>query len=154
MPYVHTRQLKGKSSKLQTTAAAVDACPHCYGTRHYLQVAANEEQRAFITSFACAHEFCKTCMLTDVAVFLCFVYLQIAPGKYDERGLIAFDYVLETARKYGLQVIVSFIDNWKYYNGIDQYLDWSTTAPARGPEHQAPFKDQSGDPTPGEQQAM
>eukprot|EP00877_Chromochloris_zofingiensis_P009295 jgi/Chrzof1/4619/Cz14g20070.t1 len=75
---------------------------------------------------------------------------QIAPGKYDERGLIAFDYVLETARKYGLQVIVSFIDNWKYYNGIDQYLDWSTTAPARGPEHQAPFKDQSGDPTPGD----
>ena len=45
---------------------------------------------------------------------------QTAPGVYDERGLKALDFVLETARKYGLQVILSFIDNWKYYNGVDQ----------------------------------
>lgn len=30
--------------------------------------------------------------------------LQTSPGVYDERGLKALDYVLETARKYGLQV--------------------------------------------------
>jgi hypothetical protein len=29
---------------------------------------------------------------------------QTAPGVYDERGLKALDFVLETARKYGLQV--------------------------------------------------
>jgi mannan endo-1,4-beta-mannosidase len=49
---------------------------------------------------------------------------QVAPGRYDERGLKSLDFVLETARKYGLQVILSFIDNWKYYNGVDQYVDW------------------------------
>jgi hypothetical protein len=30
--------------------------------------------------------------------------LQVAPGKYDERGLKSLDFVLEVARKYGLQV--------------------------------------------------
>jgi mannan endo-1,4-beta-mannosidase len=71
--------------------------------------------------------------------------LQTSPGKYDERGLKSLDFVLETARKYGLQVVLSFIDNWKYYNGVDQYLDWSTTAPKR--TMASPFKDLQGDPT-------
>lgn len=70
---------------------------------------------------------------------------QVAPGKYDERGLKSLDFVLETARKYGLQVILSFIDNWKYYNGVDQYVDWSSTAPKRTMD--SPFKDLVGDPT-------
>jgi hypothetical protein len=42
-------------------------------------------------------------------------------------------------------VVLSFIDNWKYYNGVDQYLDWSTTAPNR--TMPSPFKDLQGDPT-------
>jgi len=71
--------------------------------------------------------------------------MQVSPGKYDERGLKSLDFVLETARKYGLQVVLSFIDNWKYYNGVDQYLDWSTTAPNR--TMASPFKDLQGDPT-------
>lgn len=73
------------------------------------------------------------------------VCAQVSPGKYDERGLKSLDFVLETARKYGLQVVLSFIDNWKYYNGVDQYLDWSTTAPNR--TMASPFKDLQGDPT-------
>ena len=129
---------------------------------------------------------------------------------YDERGLKALDFVLETARKYGLQVrgarlrqavdrsgarthgtaspglsvglgeggpprgaagllrrarprsrpgrrfaaaafaqvILSLIDNWKYYNGVDQYMDWSKTAPKR--TMKPPFQDLSGDPNPGD----
>jgi len=70
---------------------------------------------------------------------------QTAPGVYDERGLKALDFVLETARKYGLQVILSFIDNWKYYNGVDQYMDWSTSAPPRPAGTKSPSKDLVGD---------
>lgn len=36
---------------------------------------------------------------------------QTAPGVYDERGLKALDFVLETARKYGLQVSGSSRDS-------------------------------------------
>jgi mannan endo-1,4-beta-mannosidase len=56
---------------------------------------------------------------------------QTAPGKYDPRGVEALDYVLDSASRHGIQLILSFADNWKYYNGVDQYVDWSATAPAR-----------------------
>lgn len=46
------------------------------------------------------------------------------------------------------QVILSLIDNWKYYNGVDQYMDWSKTAPKR--TMKPPFQDLSGDPNPGD----
>lgn len=45
-------------------------------------------------------------------------------------------------------MILSLIDNWKYYNGVDQYLDWSKTAPKRTVK--PPFQDLSGDPAPGD----
>lgn len=56
---------------------------------------------------------------------------QTAPGLYDPRGLRALDAVLQLASRNGLKVILSFADNWKYYNGVDQYVDWSDTAPRR-----------------------
>lgn len=56
---------------------------------------------------------------------------QTAPGKYDPEGVEALDYVLDSAARHGIQMILSFGDNWKYYNGVDQYVDWSTTAPGR-----------------------
>jgi len=44
-----------------------------------------------------------------------------------------------------MKVILSFIDNWKYYNGVDQYVDWSSTAPKRTMERP---KDKQGDFSP------
>jgi hypothetical protein len=49
---------------------------------------------------------------------------QTAPGQYDENGLKALDYVLHAASQHGIKLILSLIDNWKYYNGVDQYVDW------------------------------
>jgi hypothetical protein len=47
----------------------------------------------------------------------------VSPGKYDERGLKALDFVLDSAAKHGMGVILAFIDNWSAYNGVDQYVD-------------------------------
>uniref|UniRef100_A0A7S2TAQ3 mannan endo-1,4-beta-mannosidase n=1 Tax=Chloropicon roscoffensis TaxID=1461544 RepID=A0A7S2TAQ3_9CHLO len=52
-------------------------------------------------------------------------------GWYDEEGLKALDFLLSEANKYGIRVILSFVDNWKYPGGVDQMLDWSETAPNR-----------------------
>eukprot|EP01025_Chloroclados_australasicus_P031892 TRINITY_DN322_c0_g1_i2.p2 TRINITY_DN322_c0_g1~~TRINITY_DN322_c0_g1_i2.p2 ORF type:complete len:584 (+),score=68.95 TRINITY_DN322_c0_g1_i2:113-1753(+) len=68
---------------------------------------------------------------------------QTAPGVYNERAFMALDFVLETARRNGMKVILSFIDNWKYYNGVDQFVDWSQTVPARTRERKP---DIAGDP--------
>jgi mannan endo-1,4-beta-mannosidase len=38
--------------------------------------------------------------------------------------LQALDYVIDSASRHGIRLILSFIDNWKYYNGVDQYVDW------------------------------
>ena len=54
-----------------------------------------------------------------------------SPGWYDEEGLKALDFLLSEANKYGIRVILSFVDNWKYPGGVDQMLDWSETAPNR-----------------------
>lgn len=56
---------------------------------------------------------------------------QVSPGKYDADGVEALDYVLDSAARHGISLILSFADNWKYYNGVDQYVDWSRTAPPR-----------------------
>lgn len=45
---------------------------------------------------------------------------QTAPGQYDEKGLEALDFVLDSAARNGIQLILSFVDNWKYYNGVAQ----------------------------------
>lgn len=65
---------------------------------------------------------------------------QTAPGQYDENGVKALDYVIDSARRHGIKLVLSFIDNWKYYNGVDQYVDWC------GPARTMPLpKDEGGD---------
>jgi len=54
-----------------------------------------------------------------------------APFTYDEEGLKAIDFLVSEAGKYGIRVILSFVDNWKYPGGVDQILDWSDTAENR-----------------------
>eukprot|EP01023_Acetabularia_acetabulum_P007574 TRINITY_DN1330_c0_g1_i1.p1 TRINITY_DN1330_c0_g1~~TRINITY_DN1330_c0_g1_i1.p1 ORF type:complete len:258 (-),score=30.00 TRINITY_DN1330_c0_g1_i1:984-1757(-) len=70
---------------------------------------------------------------------------QEKPGKYQERTFQALDWIIEDARRHDMKVILSFIDNWKYYNGIDQYVDWSNTAPKRTMERP---QDKQGDFSP------
>ena len=35
------------------------------------------------------------------------------------------------ARRCGIRVILSLVDNWKYPGGVDEVVDWSPTAPRR-----------------------
>lgn len=68
---------------------------------------------------------------------------QIQAGVYSEEGFKALDFVLQRAAELGLRVILSLVDNWHYYNGVDQFVDWSPTAPIR---MYARPSDQAGDP--------
>ncbi len=45
---------------------------------------------------------------------------QLSPGVYDEDAMVAIDWVLHRAEVHGVRVLVSMIDNWRYFNGIDQ----------------------------------
>jgi len=66
-------------------------------------------------------------MLTAVQLRHLSLHPCRAAGEYDEAGLKALDYVIASASKHGVKLILSFIDNWKYYNGVDQFMDWCIT---------------------------
>ncbi|GMH43167.1 hypothetical protein BSKO_11089 [Bryopsis sp. KO-2023] len=70
---------------------------------------------------------------------------QSSPGVYNDLALEGLDFVLNQARQFGMRVIISFTDNWKYLNGVDQYVDWSETAPRRT---QKIPRNGDGDPPP------
>ncbi|GMH32385.1 hypothetical protein BSKO_00219 [Bryopsis sp. KO-2023] len=65
--------------------------------------------------------------LAGLSVFRMWVHtddpqfpFQVSAGVYDEASFRALDFIIEEARRNGLKILLCFVDNWKYYNGIDQ----------------------------------
>nr|GMD14936.1 mannan endo-1,4-beta-mannosidase 5-like [Ipomoea batatas] len=56
--------------------------------------------------------------------------LQIFPGVYDERVFKGLDFVLSEARKYGIRLILSLVNNWVDFGGKTQYVAWARNAGA------------------------
>jgi hypothetical protein len=46
------------------------------------------------------------------------------PGYFNEDAFRALDKVLEVANRVGVRVIIPFVDNWKWWGGIDQYAEY------------------------------
>jgi mannan endo-1,4-beta-mannosidase len=58
--------------------------------------------------------------------------IQYSPGCYNESGLRALDYVLLKAEEYELKVVVTLVNNWENYGGMNQYVEWlSKSLPAK-----------------------
>ncbi|KAK7337612.1 hypothetical protein VNO77_18195 [Canavalia gladiata] len=51
--------------------------------------------------------------------------LQLSPGSYDERVFRGLDFVISEARKYGVRLILSLVNNWKDFGGKNQYVQWA-----------------------------
>ncbi|KAI7745908.1 hypothetical protein M8C21_005536 [Ambrosia artemisiifolia] len=54
--------------------------------------------------------------------------LQISPGVYDERVFQGLDFVVAQAKKYGLKLILSFVNNFKEFGGRPQYVEWARSS--------------------------
>ncbi|KAL3638610.1 Mannan endo-1,4-beta-mannosidase 2 [Castilleja foliolosa] len=54
--------------------------------------------------------------------------LQISPGTYDERVFQGLDFVVSEARKYGIRLILSFVNNYNDFGGRPQYAKWARNA--------------------------
>ncbi|KAL1542751.1 Mannan endo-1,4-beta-mannosidase 2 [Salvia divinorum] len=57
--------------------------------------------------------------------------LQISPGVYDERVFQGLDFVIYEARKYGIRLILSFVNNFNDFGGKAQYVEWARNAGAQ-----------------------
>ncbi|KAL2539015.1 Mannan endo-beta-1 [Forsythia ovata] len=54
--------------------------------------------------------------------------LQISPGTYDETVFQGLDFVISEARKYGIRLILSFVNNYNDFGGRQQYAQWARNA--------------------------
>jgi len=54
--------------------------------------------------------------------------LQTSPGVYQEYVFEGLDHVLQLADQYGLRLILTLVNNWDDYGGMNQYVAWSGTA--------------------------
>lgn len=50
--------------------------------------------------------------------------LQTAPGKLNENALRGLDHVIRRAEAHGLKLILTLVNYWPDYGGVDQYLKW------------------------------
>ncbi|CAN6239316.1 unnamed protein product [Urochloa humidicola] len=51
--------------------------------------------------------------------------LQVSPGVYNEEVFRGLDYVIAEAKKRGVHLILSLVNNWDGYGGKKQYVQWA-----------------------------
>ncbi|CAN6274310.1 unnamed protein product [Urochloa humidicola] len=51
--------------------------------------------------------------------------LQVSPGVYNEEVFMGLDYVIAEAKKRGVHLILSLVNNWDGYGGKKQYVKWA-----------------------------
>ncbi|OMO84432.1 Glycoside hydrolase, family 5 [Corchorus olitorius] len=51
--------------------------------------------------------------------------LQYAPGSYNEQVFKGLDFVIAEARRYGIKLILSLVNNYESFGGKKQYVNWA-----------------------------
>ncbi|GMH16195.1 hypothetical protein Nepgr_018036 [Nepenthes gracilis] len=51
--------------------------------------------------------------------------LQFSPGSYNEQMFQGLDFVISEARKYGIRLVLSLVNNYEDYGGKKQYVGWA-----------------------------
>ncbi|XP_052188694.1 mannan endo-1,4-beta-mannosidase 7-like [Diospyros lotus] len=51
--------------------------------------------------------------------------LQDSPGSYNEQTFQGLDFVVSEARKYGVRLILSLVNNYENFGGKKQYVEWA-----------------------------
>ncbi|XP_074577803.1 mannan endo-1,4-beta-mannosidase 1-like [Curcuma longa] len=50
--------------------------------------------------------------------------LQYSPGSYNEQTFKGLDFVVSEAKRYGIKLILSFVNNYDSFGGKKQYVQW------------------------------
>ncbi|XP_012571490.1 mannan endo-1,4-beta-mannosidase 7-like [Cicer arietinum] len=51
--------------------------------------------------------------------------LQYSPGSYNEDMFQGLDFVIAEARRYGIKVVLSLVNNYENFGGKKQYVEWA-----------------------------
>lgn len=52
--------------------------------------------------------------------------LQATPGVYREKAFSSMDYVISEAGKRGIKLIITLVNNWNDFGGMNQYVAWAS----------------------------
>ncbi|CAO2835124.1 unnamed protein product [Amaranthus hypochondriacus] len=53
--------------------------------------------------------------------------LQSSPGSYNDQMFQGLDFVIYEAKKYGIKLVLSLVNNYEDYGGKKQYVEWAKT---------------------------
>ncbi|GMJ15413.1 endo-beta-mannase 7 [Hibiscus trionum] len=51
--------------------------------------------------------------------------LQYSPGSYNDQMFQGLDFVVSEAKRYGIKLVLSFVNNYDQYGGKKQYVNWA-----------------------------
>ncbi|KAJ4824565.1 Mannan endo-1,4-beta-mannosidase 7 [Turnera subulata] len=51
--------------------------------------------------------------------------LQSSPGNYNEQTFQGLDFVISEAKKFGIKLVLSLVNNYKDFGGREQYVNWA-----------------------------
>ncbi|XVE56080.1 hypothetical protein DITRI_Ditri03aG0208400 [Diplodiscus trichospermus] len=51
--------------------------------------------------------------------------LQYSPGSYNEQMFQGLDFVVSEAKRYGIKLVLSFVNNYDQFGGKKQYVNWA-----------------------------
>ncbi|OAY50697.1 hypothetical protein MANES_05G156900v8 [Manihot esculenta] len=54
--------------------------------------------------------------------------LQTSPGNYNEQTFQGLDFVISEAKRHGIKVVLSLVNNYEEYGGKRQYVNWARSA--------------------------
>ncbi|KAH9613668.1 hypothetical protein KSS87_005168 [Heliosperma pusillum] len=69
--------------------------------------------------------------------------LQISPGVFNDKALQALDYVIVEARRYGIRLILSLVNDLNVFGGKAQYVKWAQEAGVNITSSADPFYEDS-----------
>lgn len=52
-------------------------------------------------------------------------FFRIGPDYFNEAAYREYDYVMDSAARHGIRIIVHFTDYWEYYGGVAVYAKWA-----------------------------
>ncbi|GAB2267683.1 Mannose-6-phosphate isomerase [Dionaea muscipula] len=58
--------------------------------------------------------------------------LQYSPGSYNEDMFQGLDYVISEARRYGIKLVLSLVNEYEDYGGKKQYVEWARARSGQG----------------------
>ncbi|KAJ6399503.1 hypothetical protein OIU77_020122 [Salix suchowensis] len=53
--------------------------------------------------------------------------LQVSPGSYNEQTFQGLDFVISEAKKNGIKLILSLVNNYENFGGRKQYVNWASS---------------------------